>query len=131
MIIAECMLALNQFLFLTLSHFPVLFLFFGLKHHFVITPSPCFHSLPIPCIFLYFALKDIDQLKLIMMLVGTPGPEFLMKVSSESVSVSVLPEFDSLCVAMPICSAFLHSPRSHFMHVASFFFSFSFTGIKY
>lgn len=49
-------------------------------------PSPCFHSHPIPCIFLYFALKDIDQLKLILMLVGTPEPELLMKISSDSVS---------------------------------------------
>lgn len=30
---------------------------------------------------------DIDQLKLIMLLVGTPGPELLMKMSSETVSV--------------------------------------------
>uniref|UniRef100_A0A673N4F4 mitogen-activated protein kinase n=1 Tax=Sinocyclocheilus rhinocerous TaxID=307959 RepID=A0A673N4F4_9TELE len=29
-------------------------------------------------------LDDIDQLKLIMLLVGTPGPELLMKISSES-----------------------------------------------
>lgn len=29
---------------------------------------------------------DIDQLKLIMLLVGTPGPELLKKLSSESVS---------------------------------------------
>lgn len=29
---------------------------------------------------------DIDQLKLIMLLVGTPGPELLTKMSSESVS---------------------------------------------
>lgn len=37
-------------------------------------------------VFLYHVLVDIDQLKLIMMLVGTPGPELLMKISSESVS---------------------------------------------
>lgn len=30
---------------------------------------------------------DIDQLKLIMLLVGTPGPDLLMKISSDSVSV--------------------------------------------
>lgn len=38
-------------------------------------------SLPV---FLHVSVVDIDQLKLIMMLVGTPGPEFLMKISSES-----------------------------------------------
>lgn len=37
-------------------------------------------------VFLYRVPVDIDQLKLIMLLVGTPGPELLMKISSESVS---------------------------------------------
>lgn len=37
-------------------------------------------------VFLYRVLVDIDQLKLIMLLVGTPGPELLMKISSDSVS---------------------------------------------
>lgn len=37
-------------------------------------------------VFLCVVLLDIDQLKLIMLLVGTPGPELLMKISSESVS---------------------------------------------
>uniref|UniRef100_A0A8D3D5I9 mitogen-activated protein kinase n=1 Tax=Scophthalmus maximus TaxID=52904 RepID=A0A8D3D5I9_SCOMX len=36
---------------------------------------------------LFPGTDHIDQLKLIMMLVGTPGPELLMKISSESVSV--------------------------------------------
>uniref|UniRef100_A0A4W6CQU0 mitogen-activated protein kinase n=1 Tax=Lates calcarifer TaxID=8187 RepID=A0A4W6CQU0_LATCA len=35
---------------------------------------------------LFPGTDHIDQLKLIMMLVGTPGPELLMKISSESVS---------------------------------------------
>ncbi|KTG46530.1 hypothetical protein cypCar_00015316 [Cyprinus carpio] len=35
-------------------------------------------------LFLHLILLDIDQLKLIMLLVGTPGPELLMKISSES-----------------------------------------------
>lgn len=43
-------------------------------------------SLVQPLVFLYRVPVDIDQLKLIMMLVGTPGPELLMKISSESVS---------------------------------------------
>lgn len=42
-------------------------------------------------VFLHVSVVDIDQLKLIMMLVGTPGPEFLMKISSESVSVKYHP----------------------------------------
>lgn len=37
-------------------------------------------------VFLYCVPVEIDQLKLIMMLVGTPGPEHLMKISSDSVS---------------------------------------------
>ena len=41
---------------------------------------------PQSLVFLYRVLVDIDQLKLIMMLVGTPGPGLLMKISSESVS---------------------------------------------
>lgn len=40
-----------------------------------------------PRIFLYGPLLDIDQLKLILRLVGTPGPELLKKISSESVSL--------------------------------------------
>lgn len=40
-----------------------------------------------PSIFLYGPPLDIDQLKLILRLVGTPGPELLKKISSESVSL--------------------------------------------
>lgn len=40
-----------------------------------------------PSIFLYGPSLDIDQLKLILRLVGTPGPELLKKISSESVSL--------------------------------------------
>lgn len=39
-----------------------------------------------PDIFLYSPPLDIDQLKLILRLVGTPGAELLKKISSESVS---------------------------------------------
>jgi len=53
-------------------------------------------------------LLDIDQLKLIMMLVGTPGPELLMKISSESVSV-IPPSFVELpCAALPIVGLLPH-----------------------
>ncbi|KAK1799942.1 hypothetical protein P4O66_006460 [Electrophorus voltai] len=38
---------------------------------------------PLLTFFLYVAPEDIDQLKLILMLVGTPGPELLMKISSD------------------------------------------------
>ncbi|KAK7119858.1 hypothetical protein R3I94_021634 [Phoxinus phoxinus] len=72
---------------------------------------------------LFPGTDHIDQLKLIMMLVGTPGPEFLMKVSSEPVSVSVLPEFDS------ICSAFFTHP-DHTSCMSHHFFPFFFTGMK-
>uniref|UniRef100_A0A8C7Z1D8 mitogen-activated protein kinase n=1 Tax=Oryzias sinensis TaxID=183150 RepID=A0A8C7Z1D8_9TELE len=40
---------------------------------------------------LFPGTDHIDQLKLIMMLVGTPGPELLMKISSEPVSVRKRP----------------------------------------
>ncbi|KAF3856068.1 hypothetical protein F7725_016791, partial [Dissostichus mawsoni] len=51
-------------------------------------------ALALPC-------KNIDQLKLIMMLVGTPGPELLMKSSSESVSVKYHPAPPAcVCVAL-------------------------------
>lgn len=49
--------------------------------------------------FSFTCMVDIDQLKLIMMLVGTPGPELLMKISSESVSVQQ-PVVSLLCVAL-------------------------------
>uniref|UniRef100_A0AAQ5YDK6 mitogen-activated protein kinase n=1 Tax=Amphiprion ocellaris TaxID=80972 RepID=A0AAQ5YDK6_AMPOC len=39
---------------------------------------------------LFPGTDHIDQLKLIMLLVGTPGPELLMKISSESVSLQIL-----------------------------------------
>uniref|UniRef100_A0A8C1YRK9 mitogen-activated protein kinase n=1 Tax=Cyprinus carpio TaxID=7962 RepID=A0A8C1YRK9_CYPCA len=39
---------------------------------------------------LFPGTDHIDQLKLIMLLVGTPGPELLMKISSESVSLIYL-----------------------------------------
>uniref|UniRef100_A0A7N8YMG7 mitogen-activated protein kinase n=1 Tax=Mastacembelus armatus TaxID=205130 RepID=A0A7N8YMG7_9TELE len=67
---------------------------------------------------LFPGTDHIDQLKLIMMLVGTPGPELLMKISSESVSVKyhtnqfvalplllVLPRVLCQCVLM---SSLLH-----------------------
>lgn len=46
----------------------------------------CFSFLFCPNIFLYSPPLDIDQLKLILRLVGTPGAELLKKISSESVS---------------------------------------------
>lgn len=51
-------------------------------------------------LFLYRVPLDIDQLKLIMMLVGTPGPELLMKISSESVSSQ------KLCKVFPLQPVF-------------------------
>ncbi|XP_068453436.1 mitogen-activated protein kinase 14A isoform X1 [Clinocottus analis] len=42
---------------------------------------------------LFPGTDHIDQLKLIMLLVGTPGPELLMKISSESVSSKRHPSF--------------------------------------
>lgn len=44
---------------------------------------------------------DIDQLKLIMLLVGTPGPELLKKLSSESVSSKGL---HKRCAITHICA---------------------------
>lgn len=60
-------------------------------------------------VFLHVSVVDIDQLKLIMMLVGTPGPELLMKISSESVSaipssfVLFICFFLFFCIAHPPC----------------------------
>lgn len=52
------------------------------------TTAPRYSSPTSLCsIFLHVNVIDIDELKLIMLLVGTPGPELLMKISSESVSV--------------------------------------------
>uniref|UniRef100_A0A673CP84 mitogen-activated protein kinase n=1 Tax=Sphaeramia orbicularis TaxID=375764 RepID=A0A673CP84_9TELE len=48
----------------------------------------------------------IDQLRLIMRLVGTPGPEFLMKLSSESVS-SQNPLFTLFCKAVDLLEKML------------------------
>ncbi|KAH1172477.1 hypothetical protein KIL84_008095 [Mauremys mutica] len=50
-------------------------------------------------IFLYGSPLDIDQLKLILRLVGTPGPELLKKISSESArnyiqSLSYMPKMN-------------------------------------
>uniref|UniRef100_A0A8C1AWX5 mitogen-activated protein kinase n=2 Tax=Cyprinus carpio TaxID=7962 RepID=A0A8C1AWX5_CYPCA len=45
---------------------------------------------------LFPGTDHIDQLKLIMLLVGTPGPELLMKISSESVSLIYLGTVDLL-----------------------------------
>ena len=50
----------------------------------ILSPYP---TPSIPPVFLHVSVVDIDQLKLIMMLVGTPGPKLMMKISSESVSV--------------------------------------------
>lgn len=54
--------------------------------------------------------EDIDQLKLIMLLVGTPGAELLMKISSESVSfqlcLRVTPLFPDGLAFLAQCVAF-------------------------
>lgn len=65
----------------------------------LLSPSP---TPSIPPVFLHVRVVDIDQLKLIMMLVGTPGPELLMKISSESVSVKYHPT-RLCCTAPPAC----------------------------
>lgn len=57
-------------------------------------PTPTF-------LFSFMRVIDIAQLKLIMMLVGTPGPELLMKSSSESVSLKYHPAPPAcVCVAL-------------------------------
>ncbi len=38
----------------------------------------------------FTVVKDIDQLTKIMQLVGKPSPEFLQKITSDSVSVEIL-----------------------------------------
>uniref|UniRef100_A0A7N9ALR1 mitogen-activated protein kinase n=1 Tax=Mastacembelus armatus TaxID=205130 RepID=A0A7N9ALR1_9TELE len=53
---------------------------------------------------LFPGTDHIDQLKLIMMLVGTPGPELLMKISSESVSVKY---HTNQFVALPLLLVFV------------------------
>lgn len=64
-----------------------------------LTPSsPTPSILPV---FLHGSVVDIDQLKLIMTLVGTPEPELLMKISSESVSVKYHPA--QFCHTAPSC----------------------------
>lgn len=60
----------------------VLFVVFYFAHYCFV----CFSLLFCPDIFLYSPPLDIDQLKLILRLVGTPGAELLKKISSESVS---------------------------------------------
>lgn len=48
------------------------------------------------------SVVDIDQLKRIMVLVGKPGDEFMMKISSESVSVKYHPT-QFCCTAPSAC----------------------------
>lgn len=64
--------------------------------HPTLPPSP---SPSIPSVFLHVSVVDIDQLQLIMTLVGSPGPELLMKISSEFVSVKYHPAH--FCHAVP------------------------------
>lgn len=74
----------------------------------------CFSLLFCPDIFLYSPPLDIDQLKLILRLVGTPGAELLKKISSESVSW----RFDWITTLGGLChlpSVTLHSDFG--MHV--------------
>lgn len=72
-------------------------------------------------VFLYRVPVDIDQLKLIMLLVGTPGPELLMKISSESVSSQRYARFFSnrfsapnlpLCCTITWCVCYLTDSMS-------------------
>lgn len=69
----------------------------------------CFSFLFCPNIFLYSPPLDIDQLKLILRLVGTPGAELLKKISSESVSwcldCNYLPCWEPL--PLPFCQSVL------------------------
>ena len=69
----------------------------------------CFSFLFCPNIFLYSPPLDIDQLKLILRLVGTPGAELLKKISSESVSCCLdcnyLPCWEPL--PLPFCQSVL------------------------
>uniref|UniRef100_A0AAR2L9M6 mitogen-activated protein kinase n=1 Tax=Pygocentrus nattereri TaxID=42514 RepID=A0AAR2L9M6_PYGNA len=51
---------------------------------------------------LFPGTDHIDQLKLIMLLVGTPGPELLMKVSSDSVSVMFGRCFPFVLIQTPV-----------------------------
>lgn len=77
--------------------------------------SPSSSSIAIPAYFFSFMLlfKDIDQLKLIMLLVGTPGPELLMKISSESVSFHLCLSVTRLFpgVSLPVCCFRSSQPR--------------------
>lgn len=76
--------------------FTMLALFWGFRfHYWAVCLFVCvlflliialFSLLFRPDIFLYSPPLDIDQLKLILRLVGTPGAELLKKISSESVS---------------------------------------------
>lgn len=69
-------------------------------HCYTSDPSLLIQHPPSLPVFLHVSVVDIDQLKLIMMLVGTPGPELLMKISSESVSFEHRPI--QFCCAAPL-----------------------------
>lgn len=62
--------------------------------------APFFSSAPsMPTVFLHMSVLDVDQLWRIMRLVGTPEPQLLKKISSESVSVKC--RFSNLCCTAP------------------------------
>lgn len=69
-------------------------------------------------VFLYRLLVDIDQLKLILMLVGTPGPDLLMKISSESVSSQIHARFFPSSPILPLfCASTQRGLCSYWRHV--------------
>lgn len=61
-------------------------------------------------VFLHVIVVDIDQLQRILYLVGTPGPELSMKISSESVSVKKSKPLCSSSATLPppacVCALF-------------------------
>lgn len=73
-------------------------------HPLSLSPLSLLHLPSTHPVFLHVIVVDIDQLQRILYLVGTPGPELSMKISSESVSVkkqktSLL----KLCHSAPSC----------------------------
>lgn len=81
-------------------------------------------------VFLYHLFVEIDQLNLIMKYVGTPGPELLMKISSESVSfqndanVLCFPFNQSSAPNLLLCNGVIHC--FCFLFVSMFFSPLSF-----
>lgn len=68
---------------------------------------------PPPLVFLHVSVLDIDQLNCIMLLVGTPGPEILTKMSSDSVSVSYHPAPFCHSALLPVLMLHLRQTRCY------------------